>query len=188
MDHFIEAFSASTYVNMTYRMASFNNTSRPKQNGRRFAHDVFKCIFLNEKVWISLNISLKFVPKVPNDTIPALVQVMAWRCSGDKPLSELMMVGLLMHICVTRPQWINDDRTNETGTTLRNISCGRKYDHLSSTVWMGTVIEMFMMASSNGNIFRVTGPLCGEFTCLRWIQRTKACDAELWCFLWSVPN
>ena len=39
------------------------------------------------------------------------------------------------------------------------------------------------MTSSNGNIFCVTGPLCREFTGLRWIPRTKASDAELWCFL-----
>ena len=39
-----------------------------------------------------------------------------------------------------------------------------------------------MMTSSNGNIFRVTGHLCGEFTGPRWIPRTKASDAELWCF------
>ena len=39
-----------------------------------------------------------------------------------------------------------------------------------------------MMTSSNGNIFRVTGLLCGEFTGLRWIPRTKANDAEFWCF------
>ena len=44
----------------------------------------------------------------------------------------------------------------------------------------------FMMTSSNGNIFRVTGHLCGEFTGLRWIPRTKASDAELWCFLWCA--
>ena len=43
-----------------------------------------------------------------------------------------------------------------------------------------------MMTSSNGNIFRVTGHLCGEFTGPRWIPRTKASDAELWCFLWSA--
>ena len=39
-----------------------------------------------------------------------------------------------------------------------------------------------MMMSSNGNIFRVTGHLCGEFTSHRWIPRTKASDVELWCF------
>ena len=31
---------------------------------------------------------------------------MAWRRLGDKPLSEPMMVKLLTHICVTRPQWV----------------------------------------------------------------------------------
>ena len=41
---------------------------------------------------------------------------------------------------------------------------------------------MNMMASSNGILFRVTGHLCGEFTGHRWIPRTKASDAELWCF------
>ena len=45
-----------------------------------------------------------------------------------------------------------------------------------------------MMTSSNGNIFRVTGHLCGEFTGTRWIPRTKASDAELWCFLWSASE
>ena len=49
------------------------------------------------------------------------------------------------------------------------------------------ISEFFMMTSSNGNIFRVTGPLCGEFTGLRWIPLTKASDAGLWCFLWSLP-
>ena len=40
-----------------------------------------------------------------------------------------------------------------------------------------------MMTSSNGNIFRVTGLSCGEFTGHRWIPHTKASDAELWYFL-----
>ena len=43
-------------------------------------------------------------------------------------------------------------------------------------------IILTMMTSSNGSIFRVTGPLCGEFTGHRWIPRTKASDAELWLF------
>ena len=38
------------------------------------------------------------------------------------------------------------------------------------------------MTPSNGNIFRVTGPLCGEFTGHRWIPLTKTSDTELWCF------
>ena len=83
------------------------NTLRPRQNGRHFADDIFKCIFLNENVWIPIEISLKFVPKSPINNIPALVQKMAWRRPGDKPLSEPMMVSLPTHICVTRPQWVN---------------------------------------------------------------------------------
>ena len=87
---------------------SFFNTLRPRQNGRYFPDDVFKCIFLNENIWISIKISLKFVPKGPINNILALVQIMACRRPGDKPLSELMLVSLLMHICVTRPQWDNN--------------------------------------------------------------------------------
>ena len=49
-----------------------------------------------------------------------------------------------------------------------------------------TVLRM-MMTSSHGNIFRVTGHLCGEFTGDRWIPRTKTSDAKLWYFLWSAP-
>ena len=85
------------------------NTLRPRQNGRHFPDDIFKCIFLNENVWILLQISLKFVPKGPINNIPALVQIMAWRRPGDKPLSEPRMESLLTHICVTRPQWVKQN-------------------------------------------------------------------------------
>ena len=53
---------------------------------------------------------------------------------------------------------------------------------------MDALLSYCMMTSSNGNIFRFIGPLCGEFTGHRWIPRTKASDAELWCFLWSTPD
>ena len=42
------------------------------QNGCHFADDVFGCIFVNEKVCILIQISLKFVPKGPIDNTPAL--------------------------------------------------------------------------------------------------------------------
>ena len=87
----------------------FLNTLRPKQNGRYIADNILKCIFLNESDWISLKISLKFVPRGPINNIPALVQTMAWRRPGDKPLSEPMMVSLPTHICITRPQWVNTE-------------------------------------------------------------------------------
>ena len=83
------------------------NTLRPRQNGHRFADDTFKRIFLNENVRISIKISLKFVPKCSINNNPALFQIMAWRRSGDKSLSEPMIASLLTHICVTRPQCVN---------------------------------------------------------------------------------
>ena len=88
------------------------NTLRPGQNGRHFADDIFKCILLNENVWTSIQISLKFVPKGPINNIPALVQIMAWRRPGHKPLSEPMMVRLPTPICVTRPQWVKGTRSS----------------------------------------------------------------------------
>ena len=83
------------------------NTLRPRRINRNYPHDIFKCISLDENESISHKISLKYVPKVRIDNIPALVQPMAWCRSADKPLSEPMMVILLTHMCVTRLQWVN---------------------------------------------------------------------------------
>ena len=87
-------------------------------NGRQFADDILKCIFLN--VWIPIKISLKFVPKGPINNIPAMVQIMAWRRPGDKPLSEPMMVSLPTHICVARPQWVK--RSHEGKHVVEAVS------------------------------------------------------------------
>ena len=48
-------------------------------------------------------------------------------------------------------------------------------------VWAALTV---MITSSNGNIFHVTGPLCGEFTSHQWITHTKASDTVLWFFSW----
>ena len=92
------------------------NILRPRQNGHHFADDTFERIVLNENVRITITISLKVVLTVPINNIPALVQIMAWCRPGDKPLSELMMVRLPTHICVTRPQWVK-------GEPVRCICC-----------------------------------------------------------------
>ena len=72
-----------------------------------FADDIFKCIFLNKDIWISIKNSLKFVAKVRIYNVPALVEIMYLRRLGPKPLSEPMMVSLLTHLCVFRLQWVN---------------------------------------------------------------------------------
>ena len=62
------------------------------------------------------------------------------------------------------------------------------YQEMSMRVNPSGAVSKIMMTSSNGNIFRVTGHLCGEFTGPRWIPSTKASDTELWCFLWFAPE
>ena len=80
----------------------------------------------------------------------------------------------------------------------------RTLSNVSQIIWTGffSIVNICMMISvmlgfiatlnhdapSNGNIFRVTGPLWGEFTGHRWIPLKKASDAELWYFLWSAPE
>ena len=66
------------------------NSSPPGQNGRHFADGVLRCIFMNEKFCILINISLKFVPGGPINNKPALIKIMAWHRIGAKPLFEPM--------------------------------------------------------------------------------------------------
>ena len=87
------------------------NILRPRQNGRYFViSQTTFCIFLNENIWIPIEIPLKSISKGPVKNIPALVQIMAWRRPGGKPLSEPMMVSSQTDICVARPQWVKSPR------------------------------------------------------------------------------
>ena len=98
------------------------NKLRQRQNCRCFADDIFKCIFLNETIWTSLKMPLKFVPNVRINNIPALIQIMVWCRLGDKPLSKPVMVNLLTHICVTRPQWVTTLKKWPT-FNIRKLKC-----------------------------------------------------------------
>ena len=69
----------------------FLNSSPPVQNGGFLADDNFKCIFLNGNHEIPIRISLKFVPRSAINNKPAMVQVMAWRRTGEKPLPGPML-------------------------------------------------------------------------------------------------
>ena len=84
------------------------NSSLPEQDGRHFADNSFRCIFLNENDRIPIWISLKFVPTSPIDNKPALVQVMAWRRTGDKSLPEPLLTqfndAYMRHY---RGRWVN---------------------------------------------------------------------------------
>ena len=104
---YVSSTACCQFCCQTWWQVTTVNSLRPRQNGRLFADDTFKCIFLNENIRILTKNSLKFVPKGLINNIPALVLIMAWRRPGDKPLSEPMLVRSLRHICVTRPQWVN---------------------------------------------------------------------------------
>ena len=80
----------------------------------------------------SPRISLKFVPKVRINNIPALVQIMAWRRPGDKPLSEPMMASILTHICVTRPQWVKET----THLWKVNIKSKKRHIYIPPNHWI----------------------------------------------------
>ena len=133
------------------------NTLRPRQNGCHFADDMFKCIFLNENVWIPIEISLKFVPKGSINNNLALFQIMAWRRPGDKPLSEPMMVSSPTHICVTRPQWVNylyswlislTTFINIIHHYVENWSCGELFKpNAKRTVWLYLIENSFVEKS-----------------------------------------
>ena len=101
---FMERYSYNLIQKMS-RLGPSYVYLRPRQNDI-FPDDIFKCIFLNDHVYISMKISLEFVSKVPINNIPALDKIMVWHRPDDKPLSEPMMVRLLMHTYVTRPRWV----------------------------------------------------------------------------------
>ena len=106
-------------INMYFLCLSYLIALTPRQNGRRFTDDIFKCILLNGNVGIRNTFPLKVVPKVVlKGQIPTLVQIMAWRRPGDKPLLGLMTVSLLAHICVTRLQWVKIPRNMITWTNV----------------------------------------------------------------------
>ena len=98
------------------------NTLRPRHNGHHSADNLFKCIFLNEDVWIS----------VPINNIPALVQLMAWCRPGKKSLYELMVVSLLMHVCIIQPKWVKLVLSGTVTPHSRNYENTVSYSMLES--------------------------------------------------------
>ena len=99
--------------------------------------------------------SLKFVPEFQVDSIPASVQKMAWHRPGDKLLSESMLVSLLTHICVTRPQSVN--------ATSLDLS-----QHLSSDQLKKEKLVIFCftdvpIGKVNHHFFSYQGDLGGDF-------------------------
>ena len=94
---------------MRYPGVPYFNWSTPEQNDHQLAHDISRCIFVNEKFCIMIKISLTFVPTSPINNNPASVWIMAWRRIGDKPLSEPMLA------------WFNDAYARHWGEELSEV-------------------------------------------------------------------
>ena len=94
----------------------------------------FSNAFLNEIVWIVIKIALKFPPKISVNNILPLVLIMARRRPVDNTWSESTMIRLLTHICVTRPEWVNE---------VLCPSCDRKpYHILSAAICMCPIVML----------------------------------------------
>ena len=102
---------------------------------------------------------------------------------SDKIHGEIRQTGLLQTTIV----WCSEIVGLQTRILklIRSPSLLSILDNIVNRLVLGYLqLSGFMMTSSNGNIFRVTGPLWRESTGDRWLPLTKASDAELWCFLW----
>ena len=103
--HYLNQCAPSSLTHLYVSLGGDELTHQvPSQNGCCFVDDIFKCIFVNENVCISFQISLKFVPDGPVDCyLVSLVQVMAWCQTGDQ-----WWFSLLTHICTILPPQVND--------------------------------------------------------------------------------
>ena len=65
VEWWLHAYSGLNIVHTLQQLVANGllNTMRPEQNGRHFADDIMKCIFLYENCWILNESSLKFVRK-----------------------------------------------------------------------------------------------------------------------------
>ena len=147
---------------------------------------MFRRIFLNENVRISIKISLKFVPKGPINNIPALVQKMAWRRPGDKPLSEPLTVSLLMHICATRPQWVKQPYLLVKSYLellmpvkhMMMLSTSRGYVAIASWLVSYMVCGFLMVLSPVGHFSGMTYGVNSGVFC--WYRSFHQCAIAMW--------
>ena len=103
------------------RYSEVLSTLRPRQNGRHFADDTFKHISWMRMLEFLLKFYWSLLLRVQSTIfLPALVQTIALCRPGNKPLSESMMVNLLMHIWLTRPQCVNSLAPGRSRHDLKN--------------------------------------------------------------------
>ena len=146
-----EAGMDATDISVEMEVGRGLNSLSLRQNGRHFADDICRCIFVNEKFYILIEISLKFVPKGPINNIPALVQIMAWRRLGDRPLSEPML-WLILSIGILGTNF------SENWCEIHTFSFKKMHLRMSSAKWQQFCLGLNVFythcvpATPNGNI------------------------------------
>ena len=162
-----------------------------------FRRQHFQMHFLERKCMNFAKISLKFVPGVPINNIPALVRIMARRRPGDKSLSEPMMVSSPTHICVTRPQWVNTFRREENDWHLQAIfSIAYSSKKIFRYFLMKISMKFVSWVRLDRHWFRSIGIGSGwtlsavdEWVMVEWpapVMETAPCDECVWDY--GVPG
>ena len=132
-------------------------------------------ILLNKNICILIKISLNFVPKGPINNIPALVQIIAWRRPGVKPLSEPMKVKLPMQICITRPQLVH---SNSVEITFCSHSSYCEVIAMKFCIWHMQILYWYVALQWN----HTKNKLSVEFE-LRWKSMHQMSSWSAWLYL-----
>ena len=153
--------------------------------------------FVNENVWISNKTSMKFVPRSLIINIPALIQIMVWRRTGDRPLSEPMIVSILTHICVTRPQWVliwctlmRQYYVSELGKYLfrRGLGAVRHQTYCMSSWWrhqMQTFSSLLIICTGNSPAQK---PVTRSFDVFFDLHLNKRLSKQWWGWWLETPS
>ena len=132
---------------------------------------------------------------------------MAWRRPGDMPLSELMMVSLLTHICVTRPQWVkwvlryvqrnvihccNAKRVTMAWTWHENIQLERyvRYPRVvrnsNNVKWFSDTLIGYVYCYFIFNWIHISPETCG--TCITDQLQQPTTSFHIWAITWNTKG
>ena len=157
----------------------------------------FQMHFLDENIWTSINISLKFVPKGQMNNILALVQIISWNWPGDKPLSEPMAVSLQTHIWVMRHQGVNtlNFQAVFSEILIHSNIIGHQYRFmLIHFIWMLSNFQLSCVINISSRFCLLLWPsFCWIITCwhqppghMRQHNAVQVCVLTSWWFVISM--
>ena len=148
-------------------------TLRPREDGRHFADDIFKTIFIKENVWISIEISAEFVPKRPvsiglgNGLAPNRRQAITWTNDDLDVCRHMVSLGrivLLKPFFITSAVYIVYLRVRNRAIIVSVDALAREW--LS---WWRHQMETFSVLLA---ICAENSPVPGEFSLQRPLTRS----------------